>query len=268
MAKNQTQKQTKKPAQPKAQPTAEVLTINKLIAQAGRGAATMVEKTREAAMLAKNELPKTGTAKEKVDAVAKIHADAFAKVDKNVKALFVNLLTLLAAPQTMVEVKPASGKNGPVVKKASEAAETISKNAAASAATAIRRAEGSGRAEKTGTSQTRVTPTVANINEVTQHLNFFDQLQAALKDKGMLRRIKAILQDAGYSLEAVKVEKNVAKKATKKTPVKANPKPVVKRSVADIVDDNGELEAGALSAAETAELGKLARQAAGIELAA
>jgi hypothetical protein len=196
--------------------TANSKRIDDLLRDAGKGAFTMVEKTRAAVLLAVSELPTKGKVKERVDAVVKLHAKTFAGIDKNVKALFVNLLTLAAAPKnTMVETKPAAGKQGAVVMKAQEAVQTISKNRAAAAATMIRQAEGTGRAEK---------PKAEPKAEISAEAQFYADLKAKLADKDAVKRVLAILAEAGYEVSKKAVSKKAASKPAKKAAV--TPKPL------------------------------------------
>lgn len=188
--------------------------VRKLLKAASIGASTMVDKTRQAAQAAASDLPKKGTAKARVDYVVKIYAKDFTKLDKNVKSLFVNYLTVMCVPDMPIQVAPAKGKTGAVVQKASQAISVLSKHAAQQAAKTIRDQEGTGRAEK---ANAKIAP---KANVISAEANFYTQLKAHLADKDAMKRIRSILAEAGYELRKVTASKPAVKAA------KAEPKPL------------------------------------------
>jgi len=196
--------------------------VDKLLREAGKGAATMVEKTRAAALEAMNELPTKGKVAERVNAVVKIHAKTFNGIDKNVKALFVNILTIAAAPKgTVVEVKPASGKQGAVIQPAHMAVQLISKNKAAEAAKQIRDAEGSGRAPKANQAPKAEAA-------VSAEASFYAALKNHMADPAASKRVISILRELGYEVTQKAVSKPAkpkgpSAKAVKVTPVEVKP---------------------------------------------
>jgi len=216
--------------------------VDSLLREAGKGASTMVEKTRQAAILAVNELPTSGKLTERVNAVVKIHAKTFNGIDKNVKALFVNLLTLAAAPKnTVVEVKPASGKTGAVIEKAQQAVHSISKNKAAEAAKQIRDAAGEGR--KVATKPKADNAPVAQV--VSAEAQFYADLKSRMADKAAAKRIISILTELGYEVNAKAVAKPAKAKAKGPSAkaVKATPAGVTKplASIVGEIDENDDL---------------------------
>ena len=120
-----------------------------LILKAGKAAASMLQCCKEAASVAANQLnPATPMGQRIADVVSLYSAD-FTKAGHNVRALFVDALTLLASAQTPVTVS-AVGKDGKKeeVHTTAAAAAAMPKHAMRDAAKQVREAHGIGR--KTG----------------------------------------------------------------------------------------------------------------------
>ena len=122
-----------------------------LILKAGEAAATMLQSCKEAAAIAAAQLnPATPVGQRIADVVALYSAD-FTAAGHNVRALFVDALTLKAAAQTPVTVKAmVNGKVADVHTTAGEAA-AMPKHAMRDAAKQVREAIGTARKTSTRT---------------------------------------------------------------------------------------------------------------------
>lgn len=149
MAKATTTPAAQAPATPAAIVAHRDAAAGALILKAGEAAATMLQSCKEAATIAAKQLnPATPIGQRIADVVALYSAD-FTAAGHNVRALFVDALTLQAAAQTPVTVKAmVNGKATDVHTTAGEAA-ALPKHAMRDAAKQVR--ESIGTARKTST---------------------------------------------------------------------------------------------------------------------
>ena len=120
--------------------------VAKSIAAAGRAAGTMLAKVKEAAHAAAGQLDPSLPLGACVDAVMAAYADDFRAVDPNIKSLFKDALTLLAAGKAPVTL--VTKVKGEEVEKHITAAEALAapKHAMRDAAKQVRDQNGLGRA--------------------------------------------------------------------------------------------------------------------------
>jgi hypothetical protein len=188
-----------------------------LILKAGKAAASMLQLCKEAGKAASAQLnPATPIGQRIADVVA-LYADDFKTAGHNVKALFVDALTLHAAAQTPVTVSAiVDGKKADVHVTAAEAA-AMPKHAMREAAKQVRESIGTARkvsAKKPAAKMPAaalapdmVTVTAGEIDGFSQWLA---NLDAYFTDAVFHQKIVARLIDCGY----------VVTKATKGTVVK------------------------------------------------
>jgi hypothetical protein len=188
-----------------------------LILQAGEAATSMLALCKEAGKAAAAQLnPATPMGQRIADVVALYSAD-FATAGHNVKALFVDALTLHAAAQTPVTVKAmVNGKSTDVHVTAAEAA-AMPKHAMRDAAKQVRESIGTARKTTTKTKPAAKMPvapaapdmtvTAGEIDGFSQWLENFD---AYFTDAIFHQKIVARAIDCGY----------VITKATKGTVIK------------------------------------------------
>jgi hypothetical protein len=188
-----------------------------LILQAGEAATSMLALCKEAGKAAAAQLnPATPIGQRIADVVALYSAD-FATAGHNVKALFVDALTLHAAAQTPVTVKAmVNGKSADVHVTAGEAA-AMPKHAMRDAAKQVRESIGTNRKTSTKTKTATKMPvappapdmtvTAGEIDGFTAWLENFD---AYFTDVIYHQKIVARAIDCGY----------VVTKATKGTVIK------------------------------------------------
>lgn len=120
-----------------------------LIIKAGEAAATMLQSCKEAAVIAAAQLNPVTPIGQRIADVVSLYAADFTAAGHNVRALFVDALTLQAAAQTPVTVKAVvNGKVADVHTTAGEAA-AMPKHAMREAAKQVR--ESIGTARKTST---------------------------------------------------------------------------------------------------------------------
>lgn len=178
-----------------------------LILKAGEAAATMLQSCKEAAQLAAAQLnPATPIGQRIADVVALYSAD-FTAAGHNVRALFVDALTLQAAAQTPVTVSAmVNGKKADVHITAGEAA-AMPKHAMREAAKQVRESIGTARKTSTKT-KTKTAPkmpaapaapdmtvTATEIDGFTQWLANFD---AYFTDVIYHQKIVARAIECGY----------------------------------------------------------------------
>ena len=120
--------------------------IGTLINEAGQAAASMLSKCKEAAAGAAAQLNPAQPMAERIAGVVSLYAADFAAAGHNVKALFVDALTLHASGQTPVSVN-IIGKDGKRVDSHVTAAQAVdmSKHNMRDAAKQVREAHGIGR---------------------------------------------------------------------------------------------------------------------------
>jgi hypothetical protein len=176
-----------------------------LILKAGKAAASMLQLCKEAGKAASAQLnPATPIGQRIADVVA-LYADDFKAAGHNVKALFVDALTLHAAAQTPVTVTAiVDGKKADVHVTAADAAQ-MPKHAMRDAAKQVREAIGTARkvspkkpAAKmpaAAPAPDMVTVTAGEIDGFTQWLANFD---AYFTDAVFHQKIVAHIVDAGF----------------------------------------------------------------------
>lgn len=170
------------------------------ITKAGRAASSMLEHCKKAAQLAAAQLNPAQPFAERVAAVVSLYAADFTKAGHNVKALFVDALTLLAAGTEAVTV--ATGK-GEIHTTATEAVKA-SKNVMKAAATEVRRAHGIGRkaggGRKPAAKAEAAEQAVGLAADVDKFSAWLDALPDYLTDALYHQRIVGALIEAGYTL--------------------------------------------------------------------
>ena len=175
-----------------------------LILKAGKAAATMLQSCKEAAALAAAQLnPATPIGQRIADVVSLYNAD-FTAAGHNVRALFVDALTLHAAAQTPVTVTAiVDGKKTDVHVTAAEAV-AMPKHAMRDAAKQVREAIGTARKPSAKKAAPKapaapaapdLTVTAGEIDGFTQWLANFD---AYFTDAVFHQKILAHIVDAGF----------------------------------------------------------------------
>ena len=187
-----------------------------LILKAGEAAATMLQSCKEAAAIAAAQLnPATPVGQRIADVVALYSAD-FTAAGHNVRALFVDALTLKAAAQTPVTVKAmVNGKVADVHTTAGEAA-AMPKHAMRDAAKQVREAIGTARKTTTKTKPVAKMPAApaapdmtVTASEIDGFSKWLENLDAYLTDVIFHQKIVARAIECGF----------VITKATKGTKV-------------------------------------------------
>ncbi len=180
--------------------------VGTLINKAGRAAASMLQLCKEAAGKAAAQLNPAQPMGERIDAVVSLYADDFKAAGHNVRALFKDALTLLAAAQTPVTVDTI-GKDGKKVETHVTAADAVAmpKHAMRDAAKQVREAHGLAR--KSGGGRTPKTPTApaAPAPDIKTEADAFsawlDNMEEYLTDSVCHGRIVARLIEMGYRLD-------------------------------------------------------------------
>ncbi len=190
-------------AAPITTPVAELAAIPAVVTAlkaANKAAGTLTTKAKEAAKLAAGQLdPSIKDIDARVKAVIKAYAADLAGMDANVRAVFSNALTLLAAGSTPISIE--TKEKGAVVEKhmTAETALNLSKNDMAKAATQARRAHGTGRAAGAG----RPTKTPATPKQDTEQVAFaawLDNMGPFLDNPMREKKILAKLKELGYKV--------------------------------------------------------------------
>jgi len=191
-----------------------------LILKAGKAAASMLELCKQAGKAAAAQLnPATPIGQRIADVVA-LYADDFKTAGHNVKALFVDALTLHAAAQTPVTVSAIVDGKKADVHVTAEAAAAMPKHAMREAAKQVREAIGTARkvsAKKPAAKMPAapaapdMTVTAGEIDGFTQWLENFDAYftDAVFHQKSVARAI-----DCGYVITKATPGKIVKGKAS------------------------------------------------------
>ena len=190
--------------------------IGTLINEAGQAAQSMLTKCKEAADKAKLQLDPAKPMGERIAAVVSLYAADFTAAGHNVKALFVDALTLHAAAQTPVMVNTI-GKDGKKVDTPVTAAEAVNmpKHAMKDAAKQVREAHGIGRktggGRKTTAAKTPTAPAAPDMvkTEVDKFSTWLDDFEVYFKDAVFHPRIVAHLITLGYSVNKAAKGKTV-----------------------------------------------------------
>lgn len=198
------------PAPAPAPAPARIPAIGTLINEAGQAAASMLAKCKEAAGKAAKQLNPAKPMNERISEVIALYKVDFEAAGHNVKALFVDALTLHAATQCPVSIQ-AIGKDG---KKAEEhttagKALTMAKHAMRDAAKQVREVHGMGRKSGAGRKASKITPAKADPavpGEVADAFSaWLDNLEEYITDPSYRPRIIARLIELRLTLtEAAK----------------------------------------------------------------
>lgn len=179
--------------------------IGTLINEAGQAAASMLAKCKEAAGQAAKQLDPAKPLAERIGAVVLLYSADFTAAGHNVKALFVDALTLHAAAQTPVSVN-VIGKDGKKVDTHVTAAEAVemSKHNMRDAAKQVREAHGMGRRAGGGRKATPPVNAPAAPDMVKTEVDAFsawlDNLEPYFTDAVFHGRITARLIEMGYTV--------------------------------------------------------------------
>ena len=186
-----------------------------LILKAGKAAATMLQCCKEAAKLAAAQLNPATPIGQRISDVVSLYAADFTAAGHNVRALFVDALTLQAAAQTPVTVSAiVDGKKADVHITAGEAAQ-MPKHAMRDAAKQVREAIGTARktSTKTKTVKTPVAPPAPDMTVTATEIDGFSawlaNFDAYITDAIFHQKIVAKAIECGF----------VITKATKGTKV-------------------------------------------------
>jgi hypothetical protein len=194
-----------------------------LILKAGEAAATMLQSCKEAAALAAKQLnPATPVGQRIADVVALYSAD-FTAAGHNVRALFVDALTLHAAGQTPVTVSAiVDGKKADVHVTAAEAA-AMPKHAMRDAAKQVREAIGTARKTSTKT-KTKTAPKMpaaapapdmtVTAGEIDGFSAWLENFEAYFTDAVFHQKIVARAIDCGYVITKAAAGRKVTGKAS------------------------------------------------------
>ena len=208
-------------ANPVKTQAATVKAVRALIGEAAQAQNTMYAKCKEAAKLAAQLLDPKKPFKTRVDDVVKTYADDFKAAGHNVRALFVDALTILAATSEPVHVEVA-GAPKPVEMLAGEALES-SQRAMKSAARQVREAQGVARAPGAGRTKTKAEQVAAAVgeaptvtvtrSEVDAFSAWIENLEPYFTDAVYHQKIVARLIEMGFTVSKAakgKVVKGVA----------------------------------------------------------
>jgi hypothetical protein len=191
-----------------------------LILKAGKAAASMLQLCKEAGKAASAQLnPATPIGQRIADVVA-LYADDFKTAGHNVKALFVDALTLHAAAQTPVTVSAiVDGKKADVHVTAAEAA-AMPKHAMREAAKQVRESIGTARkvSAKKPAAKMPVAPPAPDMTVTATEIDGFSQwlanLDAYFTDAVFHQKIVARLIDCGYVVTKATTGKVIKGKAS------------------------------------------------------
>ena len=178
--------------------------IGLLIKQAGKAADSMLQKCKEAAKKASEQLNPSLPLAQRIESVVLLYTEDFKQAGHNVKALFKDALTLHAAAQTPVSIE-VIGKDGKKAEEqtTAEKATALPKHAMREAAKQVREAHGMARkpAEKKPASVTKTETTKTDIKtESDQFSEWIGQMDDYLQDSVFHQRIVAHLISLGYNL--------------------------------------------------------------------
>jgi hypothetical protein len=198
-------------------PASRDAAIGTLINEAGQAAQSMLTKCKEAAQKAAAQLDPAKPMGDRIAAVVSLYAADFTAAGHNVKALFVDALTLHAAAQCPVMVNTI-GKDGKKVDTPTTAAEAVNmpKHAMKDAAKQVREVHGIGR--KTGggrkTTPKAATPTAPAApdmvkTETDKFSAWLDDFEGYFKDAVFHPRIVAHLITLGFSVSKAAKGKTV-----------------------------------------------------------
>lgn len=181
--------------------------VGSLILEAGAAASTMLAKAREAAKLAAVQLDASKPIADRIAAVSALYKADFEAAGHNVRALFVDALTILAAAQCPVSVR-TMGKDGKLADQQITAGEAVdmSKHAMRDAAKQVRETHGFGRKAGAGRKPAAkpaapvAQPATVQASDVDAFVAWMDNLEVYLSDAVYHPRIVARLVECGYTL--------------------------------------------------------------------
>ena len=179
--------------------------IGTLINEAGQAAASMLAKCKEAAGQAAKQLDNSKPLADRISAVVSLYAADFTAAGHNVKALFVDALTLHAAAQTPVMVN-IIGKDGKRVDSPATAAEAVemSKHNMRDAAKQVRDAHGIGRKSGGGAKPkakpAAEQPAAVTMSEVDGFSQWLNNLEPYFSDAVFHGKIVARMIELGYTV--------------------------------------------------------------------
>lgn len=202
MAKSKTTPATAVAPAAAVAPATRDAAIGTLINEAGQAAASMLAKCKEAAGQAAKQLDPAKPLPERIGAVVLLYSADFTAAGHNVKALFVDALTLHAAAQTPVSVN-VIGKDGKKVDTHVTAAEAVemSKHNMRDAAKQVREAHGMGRRAGGGRKATPPVnaPAAPDVKTETDAFSaWLDNLEPYFTDAVFHGRITARLIEMGF----------------------------------------------------------------------
>lgn len=191
--------------------------VDQLILKAGKAAASMTALTIEAAKLAAAELDAGKPLADRIALVMAAHATAFVTAGHNVKAIFSDALTLLAAGTEKVQVPSfdAAGKKVANVTQAVDAASAVdlSKHTMRDAAKQVREHAGIGRKVAPRTPVAKLEVIKEDDGKLCTRV--LTELGDALKVDGFPERLIRFLDVAGFACaRKVKVQTVNPPKAT------------------------------------------------------
>ena len=190
-----------------------------LIAGAGKAAATMLQKCKEAAQVASVQLDPAKPMAARIDDVVALYTDDFKAAGHNVRALFKDALTLHAASSAPVVVR-AKGKDDKMEDVPMTAIDALktSKHSMRDAASQVREANGMGRTrtKNTATKKPDTTPNapVVTRSEVDQFSEWLDSMPTYLNDAVYNPRIVAALIAEGWTISRAARGKVITGKAS------------------------------------------------------
>ena len=193
--------------------------VASLIAGAGKAAATMLQKCKEAAQVASAQLDPAKPMAARIDDVVALYTDDFKAAGHNVRALFKDALTLHAASTAPVVVR-AKGKDDKMEDVPMTAVDALatSKHSMRDAASQVREANGMGRT-RTAKAATKKADTAPNTpaptaSDVDQFSAWLDSMPAYLNDAVYNPRIVAALIAEGWTISRAARGKVVTGKAS------------------------------------------------------
>ena len=187
-----------------------------LILKAGKAAASMLQCCKEAAAVAAAQLNPAQPMGERIDAVCALYADDFKAAGHNVRALFKDALTLLAAGQTPVTVD-AVGADGKKVETHVTAADAVKmpKHAMRDAAKQVREAHGLARKAGAGRKPAaKPANTAVTAEGIEAFAAWLDNLEEYFTDAVYRPRIEARIIEMGFVLTKATQGRKVTGKAS------------------------------------------------------
>jgi hypothetical protein len=178
--------------------------IGTLINKAGKAAGTMLALTREAAEKAAGQLDGAKPLKARIDEVVALYSADFKAAGHNVRALFVDALTLHACKNDEVMIT-AIGKDGKKVDQVvtAQQAATMSKHAMKDAVKQVRDSHGIGRkagAGRKAAPKAAPAPDMVTASEVDAFSAWLDNLEPYFLDAVYHTKIQARLIEMGFTV--------------------------------------------------------------------